>query len=152
MTSATAPSRTPAFFGRMPLLLSEQKRFAALVDSLRELGVALEVGFGSLPTRLDPPKLVDELGRVLADHFSEAEDCLREVAARRRDLLPAIVDMRSDHAMLAQSLADLRILVADQARWVELPFRLANLLDKLALHRECEAGLVREATRAANAA
>lgn len=151
MTSGAPSSRTPAFFGRMPLLMSEQKRLAALLDSLRELGLVLEVGAAALPARLDPPKLVDELARVLSEHFADAEDCLR-TAAQRHDLLPAVVDLRSDHAALSESLADLRLLAGDQARWTELPSRIASLLRKLAAHREVEAALVQEAARPLNVA
>lgn len=152
MISATPSSRAPAVFGCMPLLLREKKRFAALVTSMRDLAVALEVGIGAIPVGLEPPKLIDELGSVLAEHFQDADDCLHLVAERRSDLLPAVVDMRADHATLLQALDDLRVLVADEGSWAELPFRLATLLEQLALHRECEAALVREANRVAGAA
>ncbi len=135
----------------MPLLLSEQKRFANLLDSLRELSQVLEVGAAALPAQLDPPKLVDELARVLAEHFADADDCLRR-AAERHDLLPAVVDLRSDHAALSESLGELRLLASDESRWTELPSRIADLLEKLAAHREMEAALIQEAARPANVA
>lgn len=131
----------------MPVLLDEQKRFATVLDSLRELCSALDAGVGPLPARLDPSALTDELGGVLAEHFESAEQCLQQVAARRPDLLPAVVDMRSDHTALSQSLADLRLVVADPARWSDLPSRIGALLGTLSVHRECEAALVRAAAR-----
>lgn len=149
MTPRTSSLRSPAFFGRMPLLLSEQERCEALVDTLRELRAALDAGSDSLPARLDPRSVVEELSQVLAEHFLSAEDCLRAVAQHRPDLLPAVVDMRSDHSALSESLADLRLLAWDQARWVELPGRIGPLIERLTLHREAEAGLVHEAARAA---
>jgi len=149
MTPATSSPRSPAFFGRMPVLLSEQKRCAALIDALGDLCAALEVGSGPLSARLDPPPLIEELARVLTEHFQGAEDCLMVVAKRRPDLLPAVVDMRSDHAALSESLTDLRLLVADQARWVELPLRIGSVLQRLTVHREAEAGLIRDAAHAA---
>jgi hypothetical protein len=136
----------------MPLLLSEQKRFAAVRDSLRELCAALNAGVESLPARLDPPQLVDELGGLLAEHFEDTDECLRTVAAQRHDLLPAIVDMRCDHAVFSEAVADLRLLAGDPGRWVELPLRLAKVLEKLDVHREGEAALIRDATQAANVA
>jgi len=142
----------PGFFGRMPLLLSEQKRFAAVRDSLRELCAALNAGVETLPARLDPPQLVEELGGLLADHFEGADECLRAVAARRHDLLPAVVDMRADHAAFSEALADLRVLAADPMRWVELPLRIASMLEKLEVHREGEAALIHDAAQAANVA
>lgn len=152
MTLAISSPGTPAFFGRAPLLLSEQKRFAALLDALHDLSAALEAGLGSLPARLEPANLVEELARVLAEHFQGAEDCLKAVAVSRRDLLPTVVDMRADHAALSQSLADLRLLVADRGRWVELPQRIAGLLERLAVHRESEATLIRDAALVARVA
>ncbi|HEV8548551.1 MAG TPA: hypothetical protein VGQ57_05975 [Polyangiaceae bacterium] len=152
MTPATSSPGTPAFFGRAPVLLSEEKRLAALLDSLRELSGALEVGLAPLPPRLSPPALVEELGQVLADHFQGAEDCLKAVAVSRRDLLPVVVDMRSDHAALSQTLVDLRLLVGDPGRWVELPRRIANLLERLAVHRESEAALLSDAAAVAKVA
>lgn len=152
MTSATSSPTAPGFFGRVPLLLSEQKRLAALLEALRELSAALDVGMGSLPARLEPPRLIEEVAGVLAGHFRSAEDCLQAVAARRPDLLPAVVDMRSDHAALSQSLKDLRLMATDPGRWVELPLRITALLERLALHREGEAALVRDSARAANVA
>jgi hypothetical protein len=151
MTLTASSTQAPAFFGRMPLLLSEQKRLADLVDSLRELCQVLEVGAAALPPRLDPPKLVDELARVLAEHFAGADDALCRVA-QRHDLLPAVVDLRSDHAALSDALSDLRLVAEDQAQWTELPRRIATLLRKLAAHREVEAALIQEAARPANVA
>ena len=56
--------------------------------------------------------------------------------------------MRADHATLAQSVADLRLLVADEGRWAELPRRIERLLETLAEHRETEAALIRSGTLA----
>ncbi len=152
MTPSISSTTLPGFFGRMPLLLSEQKRFAAVRDSLREVCAALNAGVETLPARLDPPQLVQELDGLLADHFEGADECLRIVAARRHDLLPAVVDMRADHAAFSEALADLRLLAADPARWVELPLRIASMLEKLDVHREGEAALIRDAAQAANVA
>ncbi|HEY3494265.1 MAG TPA: hypothetical protein VGK73_06250 [Polyangiaceae bacterium] len=134
----------------MPLLLSEHERFAAVQKSLRELCGALDAGILP-PARLDPCALVDELGSVLAAHFETAEISLTRVASRRPDLLPGVVDMRSDHTALSQSMADLRLLVSDQGRWSELSGRIAALLRLLAVHREGETALVRAAEHAATA-
>jgi hypothetical protein len=136
----------------MPLLLSEQKRFAALLDSLREASIRLEAGALPLPGKLDPPTLVVELGQVLAEHFASADACLRAVPAERLDLLPAVVDLRLDHAALSDALSDLRLLADDEARWPELPLRIASLLKRLNEHREIEAALVRDAARSTNVA
>jgi len=152
MTPSLASTNIPGFFGRMPLLLSEQKRFAAVRDSLRELCAALNVDVVALPARLDPPKLIEELGGLLAEHFEGADECLKRVAAQRHDLLPGVVDMRADHAAFSESLADLRLLAADPGRWVELPLRIASVLEKLEVHREGEAALIHDAAQAANVA
>jgi hypothetical protein len=77
---------------------------------------------------------------------------LKAVAVSRRDLLPVVVDMRSDHAALSQTLVDLRLLVGDPGRWVELPRRIANLLERLAVHRESEAALLSDAAAVAKVA
>jgi hypothetical protein len=143
MSLTTSPTGSPAFFGRVPPLLDEQARFAAALSSLRELCAALEVG--ALPAELEPPRLVEELGRMLTHHREDAEEWLRTVASHRRDLLPAVVDMRTDHAALSQALSDLRLVAADPARWVELPPRVTSLLAKMESHRQVEADLVQEA-------
>jgi hypothetical protein len=148
MTPATSSTRFSEFFGRVPLLLSERKRFAAVQESLRELCRALEAGIIPPPAGLDPVLLVNELGLVLADHFEAAERSLERVATHRPDLLPAVVDLRTDHTMLAGSMADLRLLAADRERWTELPRRIASLLAVLAAHREAEATLVSRGTAA----
>lgn len=152
MSQATSAPTAPSFFGRVPQLLSEQQRFGALLDSLRELGAALAEGIDPLPARLEPARLVNELGRVLSEHFHNAEDGLRAVASCRLDLLPAVVDTRLDHAALSRSLADLRLCVEDRARWAELPSRISELLERLSAHREGEAALIREAEQAAKVA
>ena len=151
MTPSVSSPKLPGFFSRVPLLLSEQKRFAAVRDSLRELCAVLNAGVESLPARLDPPHLVEELGGLLADHFEGADECLT-AAAQRHDLLPAVVDMRADHAAFSEALADLRLLAADPVRWVELPLRIASMLERLEVHREGEAALIRDAAQAANVA
>ena len=152
MTLATPSSRAPAFFGRLPSSLGDQLHLAAIVESLAAFSAALEVGVGALPLGLDPQRLVDELGTALSEHFRTADQRLNRVAASRLDLLPAVVDMRADHASLAQSVADLRLLVADEGRWAELPLRIARLLETLAEHRETEAALIRAGTLLANVA
>lgn len=152
MPLATSPPTAPLFFGRVPQLLNEQQRFGALLDSLRELAAALAEGVEPLPARLEPARLVDELARVLAEHFHSAEDGLRAVASCRLDLLPAVVDTRLDHAALSRSLADLRLSIEDRARWAELPPRIVELLERLSAHREGEAALIREAARAVKVA
>jgi hypothetical protein len=152
MTPATSSStRFSEFFGRVPLLLSEQKRLAALQESLRELCDALDAGILPPPARLEPRALVEELGQILVEHFESADQSLDRVGVRRPDLLPGVIDMRSDHTALSQSLADLRLLVAEPERWSELSNRIAALLRLLAAHREAEAALVRAAEHAATA-
>jgi len=151
MTPAASSSRFSEFFGRVPLLLSEQKRFAAVQESLRELCDALDAGILPPPARLEPRTLVEELGRILVEHFESAEKSLDRVGIHRPDLLPGVIDMRSDHTALSQSLADLRLLVADPGRWSELSNRIAALLRLLTAHRESEAALVHAAEHAATA-
>jgi hypothetical protein len=63
------------------------------------------------------------------------------VASRRCDLLPAVVDIRTDHAALSHALSDLRVVAADPARWEELPVRIRGLLAKVESHRQVEAAL-----------
>lgn len=136
----------------MPLLLSEQKRFAQVVDSLRELSLSLEEGGPLLPARLDPRGLVAELAQVFSEHCASADAGLSVVAAERRDLLPLVVDLRTDHAALSEALTDLRLIAEDQGRWTELPLRIAGLLKKLAAHREAESALIGESARSASVA
>ena len=100
-----------------------------------------------VPERLEPRRLVEELAEVLALHFADAEHCLGLVASRRRDLLPAVVDIRADHIAMAQTLADLRLLAADPARWGELPSRSARFLANVGLHHEAEAALIQDSVR-----
>lgn len=147
MNLSTPASGLPAFFGRVPLLLNEQERFAAALESLRELCAALDVGMGALPEQLDPPHVVEELERVLTRHREDADEWLGMVASRRCDLLPAVVDIRTDHAALAQALSDLRLVAADPARWAELPLRITSLLAKVESHRQVEAALAEGAAR-----
>jgi hypothetical protein len=152
MTLAAPSSQAPAFFGRLPCTLSDQLHLTTLIDSLVAFSAALEVGVGALPLGLNPRALVEDLARVLGEHFQTADQCLNKVAAARLDLLPAVVDMRADHASLLQSVADLRLLVSDEGRWAELPLRIARLLETLAEHRETETALIRSGTLLANVA
>jgi hypothetical protein len=147
MNLTASTGRHPCFFGRVPELLNEQQHFAATLESLRSLCEALDAGRWPDRARLDPVKLLDELERALARHVEEADECLMAIALTRRDLLPAVVDIRSDHVALSQGLLDVRIVAGDELRWGELSGAITALLGKLAEHRDAEAALFHQASQ-----
>jgi hypothetical protein len=138
------PSRdpVPVFLGRAAVLLSEQEQLATTLGQLRELGAAIDAGASPLPPRLDPRLLIRRLKEEFVHHLALTDEWLRLVARTRPALLPAIVDLRSDHAAIGAALADLDEVVAEEARWGELPDALARILECLDVHCSAEALLV----------
>jgi hypothetical protein len=136
------PARLPAFFGRVAVLLNEHERLAETLRDMRELCAAIQIGISPLPSRLDPERLLHRFKEEFLFHLMEAETCLADVAKKRPGLLPAVVDMKADHVALAGALAELDLIVADEARWGELPLSVTNLLERLRAHQEAEATLV----------
>ncbi len=150
MAASTAPILSPsnrAFAG-----LAQRGRFATTLERLRELCARVEAGSGPLSSSPAPTRLVDELVRGLAEHVSKTERHLQVLAANRRDLLPAIVDLRADHAALTQALVDMRHVAANGDRWCELPLHVRRLVARVDTHRDAEAMLLDlAAEREANA-
>jgi hypothetical protein len=132
---------TSAFTG-----LAQNGRFAVALERLRELSAGVEAGGGPLSSSPAPARLVDELVRGLADHVARTERHLQAFATSRRELLPAIVDLRADHAALTQALVDLRVVASNSERWCELPLCVRRLLAKLDTHRDAESMLLDRAT------
>lgn len=119
---------------------------AATLHQLRELAAAIDAGVSPLPPSLDPRHLVHCLKEEFLHHLAETDECLRVVARTRRTLLPAIVDLRSDHVAIGGALADLDEVVADEARWGELPDKVARIRERLDVHCCAEAMLVGDLT------
>jgi len=145
MKSAPASARVTPLVNRASAASRQNDRFALALERLRELGAGLEAGGGPLSSSPAPTRLIDALGQSLAEHVARAESFLRSVAASRRDLLPAVVDLRADHAALTQELAELRLSATDDARCDELPLRVRRLLARVASHRSAEAALLERA-------
>jgi hypothetical protein len=131
------PQAKHAFAG-----LTQHARFAVTLERLRELCAGVEAGGGPLSSSPAPRRLVDELVRGLGEHVAKTERYLQAIAAARRDLLPAVVDLRADHAALTQALVDLRLVAVNQERWGELPLRVRRLVAKVDSHRDAEATLL----------
>jgi len=142
MNIVSIPDRLPAFFGRVSTLLEGREHLAQSLNKLREASAAIEIGLSPLPGRLEPRRLLRELGVDLQSHLATTEGYLRTVAHERPELLPLVVDMRADHAAIARELSALESVVADEARWGELPVLASRLRKLVRAHQEAEANLV----------
>lgn len=136
-SNRVAPPIEQAFSG-----LGAHRRFAVALERLRELCARVEAGSGPLSSSPAPARLIDELVRGLGEHVANTEEYLQAIAVRRRDLLPAVVDLRTDHAALTQALVDLRLVVTDAERAGTLPSRVRKLHAELDAHRAAEALLL----------
>lgn len=135
----------PTFFGRLTTVLSEHEHLRETLRSLAMMCSALEAGQMELPSELEPCCLIQALGTELSTHF-EAEESRAHfgtMAQERPDLLPGIVDLKTEHRAMLEAVRDLALLVEDWARWSELPAPVRALVAKLRAHEHAEAELVR---------
>jgi len=66
------------------------------------------------------------------------------MAEERPELLPRIVELKTDHVMMLQAIADLTLIAGDPGRKRELPVPTLALMTRLRAHEKAEAELVRE--------
>jgi iron-sulfur cluster repair protein YtfE (RIC family) len=129
----------------LSVLLDSHERHAATLESLREMGLAIEIG-QALPAPLEPSRLLSQLERELSTHFAAEEGLAhyQTIALTRTDLLPRVVDLKADHAGLLRALAHIELIATAPSRWTELPPLVSSLLAALADHERAEADLVEE--------
>lgn len=135
----------PTFFGRLTTVLSEHEHLRETLRSLATLCSALEGGQMTLPSELEPRSLMQTLSTELSTHF-EAEEShahFGTMAQERPDLLPGIVDLKTEHRAILEAVRNLAWVVEDSARWGELPVPARALIAKLRSHEQDEAELVR---------
>jgi len=138
--------RLPTLFGRLTRLLSAHDRQEATLEKLREMCEALEIGRCPLPCQLEPPRLIAELTAELRSHFAaeESDAHFATIATQRPELLPRIVDLKTDHAGLLRALERIQLIAADENRWHELAEPVSRLIAVLNAHEEAEAELVQQ--------
>ncbi|HEX5102045.1 MAG TPA: hemerythrin domain-containing protein [Polyangiaceae bacterium] len=137
-------SPLPTFFGRLTTVLSEHEHLRETLRSLTTTCSALEAGQMTLPPELEPRRLIQELCAALSTHF-EAEEGRAHfgtMAQERPDLLPGIVDLKTEHRVMLEMVRNLALVVEDPARWSELPAPARALSAALRAHEQAEAELV----------
>ena|ERR1051325_2036142 len=141
-----AQAALPTLFGRLTAVLNEHQHLGVTTRKLTELRAALKSGQLELSADLRPGPLLEDFERELSQHFSaeEADTHFGAVARERPALLPDVVALKEDHRSMLRSIETLRLAAADEARWVELPEALQQLLDQLRQHELAEARLLGE--------
>jgi hypothetical protein len=136
----------PTFFGRLTTVLSEHEHLRDTLRSFARMCSALEAGQLALPQELQPLPLIQALRAELSTHF-EAEESRAHfgtMAQERPDLLPQIVELKSEHRTMLETVRNLALAVEDPARWSELPAPARGLRAMLRAHEQAEAELVRK--------
>ena len=141
----TKPHPLPTLFGRLSTILSEHEHLKGTLAKLAEMCVALESGRVPLPAELEPARLIGALRAELTRHFGAEEGAghFGAMAQERPELLPRIVELKTDHVTMLQNIADLTLMAGDPGRRSELPPPTLALMAKLRAHEKAEAELVR---------
>lgn len=136
----------PEFFGRLTTVRSQHEHLGATLQKLEAVCNALEIGQMSLPADANPPVLLAALRDDLARHFAaeESDAHFGLIAQEEPRLLPAIVDLKADHAGMLSALARLVLVAGDEARWVELVAPAQHLIRALRAHERGEALLLQD--------
>jgi hypothetical protein len=136
--------RLPTLFGRLSLSLDAHARQLATLENVRAMRNALAAGQSPLPAPLEPVQLLFDLACELSAHFAVEEGAAHfgAVARTRPDLMPRLVDLKSDHALLLRTVARIQALATCEERWPEIPERVTELLASLDAHERAEAELV----------
>ncbi|HEV8548820.1 MAG TPA: hemerythrin domain-containing protein [Polyangiaceae bacterium] len=136
----------PTLFGRLSTILSEHDHLKGTLGKLAEMCLALESGRTTLPSELEPERLIGALRAELTRHFVAEEGVAHfgAMAEERPELLPRIVELKTDHVTMLQNIADLTLIASAPERRSELPPRTLELMAKLRAHEKAEAELVRE--------
>jgi hypothetical protein len=136
----------PEFFGRLTTVLHQHEHLGHTLGKLRTMCDFLEVGRRLESVGIDPPKLLAAWRGDLAQHFvaEESDAHFGMMAEERPRLLPAIVDLKADHAAVLAAIDALLIIATDEARWPELVVPTRRLIRSLEVHERAEALLLHE--------
>jgi hypothetical protein len=141
----TMHSPLPMFFGRLTTVLSEHEHLRDTLRGLAAICSAIDAGHTALPPEFEPRRLIHALHGELSTHF-EAEESRAHfgtMAQERPELLPEIVELKSDHRTMLETVRTLALAAENPARWGELPASARRLRAKLRAHEQAEAELVR---------
>jgi hypothetical protein len=134
----------PTVFGRLSTILTEHEHLSKTLGQVSEMCSAIDVGRDPSSLGLDPRSLLGALRAELSRHF-EAEESpahFGTVADERPDLLAEIVELKTEHRSMLETVKHLTLMAEDRARWSELPPPALGLVERLRAHERAEAELV----------
>jgi len=137
----------PSLFGRLTLVHTQHESLARLLGRLDE--TAHRVLQNDAPREDDGgelAKLLSEWRRQLEAHFTAEEGPahFETIAADRPSLLPAIVDLRADHAAMRDELAHLETLASKPGERDLVATGVAGLATRFRAHERAEAAMLAE--------
>ncbi len=137
----------PSLFGRLTLVHAQHQSLAALLHRLDEAARTV-LDLERRPT--DPTESLHGLLRLsrleLEEHFAAEEGPahFETISADRPSLLPAIVDLRADHAAMRDSLAHLDSLTRMDDGGESLAAGAVELVARFRVHERAEAAMLAE--------
>ncbi len=138
------PSTTTTLFRRIAAVQRDHTALLEIVSKLRELQATLSKLREGAP--IQPLYLVQDFALELYEHFGSEENdsYFGTLVSERPSLAPRVESLRSDHAQIVRSLANIPVRAASGISGLELSNLLGAALDLLQAHEQRENALMQD--------